>query len=192
MSGDLLGHVAEVHTHPQGIHVLVAVTATLAPAVAPLAFLRAHSPSKPVSPLSSVSRKRLKLQKQPPRPRTPATHLHQPRAPHLHTSPALSPITHPERAALPLHRHQRKVPELPHPASLSPPLTGRPRGPASTRPAGTETERGKMTLYIGIRGKHQHLDRAKTRNEPLVHSSLICHPSHCPKQFLSTWIKEKA
>lgn len=156
MSDDLPGHVAEVHIHPQGIHVLVAVTVTLAPAVAPLVFHRAHSPSKPVLLLSSVSRKKLKLQKQLPRPRTPATHLLQPRVPHLRTNPVLSPITHPERAALPLHHHhhQRKVPELPHPASLSPPLTGRLRGPLSTRPAETEMERGKMTLYTGIRGKH--------------------------------------
>lgn len=189
--GDLLGHVAEVHIHPQGIHVLAAVTATLAHAVAPLASHQAHSPSKPVLLLNSVSRKRLKLQKQLPRPRTPATHLLQPRDPHLLTSPAPSPITHPERAAPPLPHNQRKVLELPHQASLSPPPTSHPRGPLTTRPAGTEMERGKMTLCIGIKGKHQHLDRAKTRNEPLFHSTQLWHLYLCPKQFLSTQIKEK-
>lgn len=51
-----------------------------------------------------------------------------------------------------------------------------------------------MTPYIEIKGKHQHLDRARTRNEPLVHSSQpysYHHPYSYPKQFLSTWTKEK-
>lgn len=55
-------------------------------------------------------------------------------------------------------------------------------------------QRGKMTPYIEIKGKHQHLDRARTRNEPLVHSSQpysYHHPYSYPKQFLSTWTKEK-
>lgn len=188
---DLLGHAAEVHIHPQGIHVLAADTATPAPAVALRASHQARSPSKPVLLLSSASRKRLKLQKLLPRPRTPATHLLQPRVPHLLTSPARSPITHPERAVLPLHHNQREAPELPHRASLSPPLTSRPRGPLTTRPAGTEMERGKKSLYTGIEGKHQHQDRAKTGNDPLVRIIQLYHHYHCPKRFLSTWIKEK-
>lgn len=190
--GDLPGHVAEVHIHHRGIHVLAAVTATLAPAVAPRASHQARSRSKPVLLLSSVSRKRQKLQKLQPRPRTPtATHRLQPRVPHLLTSPVQKPITCPERAALPLHHNQREVPELPHRASLSPPLISHPRRPLTTRPAGTEMGRGKMILYIVTEGKLQHWDRAKTGNDPQVHRFQLCRHYHCPKQFLSTWIKEK-
>lgn len=179
MSGDLLGHVAEAHTQPQDIHVPAAATATLAPAVAPLVFRRALSPLKPVLLLNSASRKRLKLQKPLPRPRTPATLRLQPRVPHLLISRARKQITQPGRAALPLHLNPRRDLEHPQRASLSP-LTGRPRGPRSTRPAETEMERGRTTLCIGTRGKHQHPDKEKTRNEPLLHSSPLCHRYHYP------------
>lgn len=183
--GDLLDPVAGVHIHPRGIRALAAATATLAPAAAPLASRRARSPSKPVLPLSSASRKRLKPLKQPPRPRTPATRLLRPRVRRPLPSRAPSPITQPGRAALLLHLRRRKVPELPQQASPSLHLTGHPSGPPSTRPAGTKMERGRTTLSIGTRGKHQH-HRAKTRSEQLVLSCLLSHLSHCPKQFLST------
>lgn len=48
-----------------------------------------------------------------------------------------------------------------------------------------------MTLYIGTRGKHQPLDKAKKRNVPQVKPCLPSHCCHCPKQLLSTWTKEK-
>ena len=90
--GDLLGHAVEVPIHLQGIRVLVVVTAILAPVVAPPASRQALSPLNPVLLLSSVSRKRLKLLKLLPRPRTLAAHLLRPRVPHQLTSPAQSPI----------------------------------------------------------------------------------------------------
>lgn len=178
---DLLGHVAEVHIH-QDIHVLAAAIATLAPAVVHPASRQARLPSKPALLLSSVSRKRLKLRKLLPRPRTAATHLLLRRLPQ-HTRPAPSPITPPERFVLPLHHSQRKVRELPHQASLSLLQRGRPRGQTSTSLTETKMWRGKKTLYNGTRGKHRHLARAKRRNEPLVHLFLPCH---CPQPFLRT------
>lgn len=189
MSDDPPDHVAEVLIQPQGIHALAAVTATPVPAVAPLVFRRARSPSKPVLLLNSVSRKRPKLQKQLQRPRTPATHQLQPRVLPPLISPAPNQITPSGRAALLPHLNQRRDPELLQQASLSPPLTGHPRGPR--RPAGTEMQRVRTTLHIGTRRKYQHLHRQKTRNAPLVRSSLLCRRCHYHKQFLSTWTKEK-
>lgn len=189
--GDLLDHVAEVHIQLQDIRVPTAVTATLVPAVALPVFRRARSLLNPASLLSSVSKKRLKLQKRLPRPRTPATHQLQPRVPHLLISPAQNRITHPGRGALPLHPSRRRDPEPPLPASLSPLQTNHPRGPPSSRPAGTETERARMTLYTGTRGKHQHLDRAKTRRKSLVQLSPHFHHYRCHKQLLNPQTKGK-
>lgn len=137
MSGDLLGHAVEVHIQLQGIHVLAADTATLVPVVGHLVFHQARSPSKLALLLNSVSRKRLKLQKQLLRPRIRAIHRLPPRVPRPLISPALNRITTPERVALLLHLNRRRDPELPHQPSLSHPQRGHPRRQQSTRPAGT-------------------------------------------------------
>lgn len=191
LSGDLQGHAVEVHIHLRGILVHAAAIATLAPVVAPLASHQAHSPLNRVLLQSSVSRKRLKLLKLLQRPRPLAIHLLRPRAPHLLTSPAQSPITSLERGALPRHRNQRKVPELPHRATLSPLPISAPEGPLTIRPPGTKMGRRRMTPYTGIKRNPQHQDRAKTRNDQMFYLILHYHHYHCPQHFLSTLIKER-
>lgn len=191
LSGDLHGHEVEVHIHHRGILVLAAATATLAPVVAPLASRQAHSPLNRVLLQSSVSRKRLKLPKLLQRPRPLAMHLLRPRAPHLLTSPAQSPITCLERGALPLHRNQRKVPELPRRATPSPPPISAPKGPLTIRPPGTKMARWRMTPYNGIKRNPQHQDRAKTRNGQMFFLILRYHHYRYPQHFLSTSIKER-